>query len=100
TSHSQKSAKFSSEFALTNYSGTRFEVAVNREVRLLDAAAAWKNLKLPASKDVSLVAYETHNKISNAGKHAWTKETGLLSIWILGMYNPSSSATIVVPIKS
>lgn len=99
-SHSKNRAAFSSEFSLTNYSGTHFDVAVNREVRLLDASAAWKNLKLPASKDVSLVAYETHNKISNAGKHAWTKETGLLSIWILGMYNPSSSATIVVPIKS
>ena len=49
--------------------------------------------------DVSLVAYETDNKITNAGKNAWKKETGLLSIWILGMFTPSPSATIVVPIK-
>jgi len=46
------------------------------------------------------VAYETDNKITNAGKHAWKKETGLLSIWILGMFNPSPSTTIVAPIKA
>ncbi len=48
----------------------------------------------------SLVAYETDNKITNAGKNAWKKDTGLLSIWILGMFNPSPSTTIVVPIKA
>lgn len=98
-SQSQTRAAFASEFELTNYSGTRFEVAVNREVRLLDKAAAWRKLGVPASEGVSLVAYETDNKITNAGKEAWRKQTGLLSIWILGMYNPSPSATIVVPIK-
>ena len=28
---------FASKFSLTNYSGTKFDVAVKREVRLLDA---------------------------------------------------------------
>lgn len=49
---------------------------------------------------ISLVAYETDNKISNVGKDAWSKETGLLSVWILGQFNPSASTTIVVPIKA
>ena len=92
-------AVFGAEFRLTNYSGTRFEVAVKREVQLLDASAAWKNLGLKADKDVNLVAYASNNKITNKGREAWKKETGLLSVWILGMYNPSPSTTIVVPIK-
>ncbi len=49
---------------------------------------------------MSLVAYESDNQITNAGQNAWKKETGLLSIWILGMFNPSPSATIVVPIHA
>ena len=93
-------AVFASEFALTNYSGTRFEVAVNREVRLLGTGTAWRKLGVKPSGEVSLVAYETDNKITNAGKNAWKKETGLVSVWILGMFTPSPSATIVVPIKS
>lgn len=98
-SQSQNRASFALEFALTNYSGTRFEVAVSREVRLLDTSVAWQKLGVPPSEGVSLVAFESDSRISNAGQNAWQKETGLLSVWILGMFTPSPSATIVVPIK-
>jgi hypothetical protein len=98
-SHSQNHAAFSAQFELTNYSGTKFQVAVNREVTLLGSKSAWELLGAPTASGVAVVAYETDNKISNAGHTAWKKDTGLLSIWILGMYNPSASTTIVVPIK-
>ena len=97
---SKDKAVFASQFSLTNYSGTRFAVAVNREVRLLDTKAAWRKLGVKPSAGVILVAYESDNTITNAGKNAWKKDTGLLSIWILCMFTPSPSATIVVPIKS
>jgi hypothetical protein len=90
---------FGAEFSLTNYSGTHFDVAVRRDVHLLTAARAWKSLKIPPAGDVRMVAYETDNRITNNGRQAWKKETGLLSIWILGMFNPSPSTTIVAPIK-
>jgi hypothetical protein len=47
-----------------------------------------------------MVAYHSRNAISNVGALAWTKETGLLSIWILGMFNPSPTTTIVIPFRS
>ncbi|HVM51146.1 MAG TPA: DUF6786 family protein [Candidatus Acidoferrum sp.] len=97
---SRDRALFANEFGLTNYSGTQFQVAVNREVRMLGSTAAWRKLGARPSAEVSLVAYETDNKITNAGKQAWKKDAGLLSIWILGMFTPSPSATIVVPIKA
>jgi hypothetical protein len=96
---SKTKAEFAAKFALTNYSGTAFEVAVTRAVRLLESAAAWKKLGVQPAQGVRLVAYESDNKITNVGKNAWKKETGLLSIWILGMFNPSPSATIIAPIK-
>ncbi len=98
-SRSQDYAAFSAEFELTNYSGTKFRVAVNREVRLFGSTAAWQWLGAPPSPEVNIIAYQTHNSISNLGPKAWTRDTGLLSIWILGMYNPSAATTIVVPIK-
>ncbi len=91
---------FGAEFSLTNYSGTKFDVAVKRDVRLLNTATAWRNLKISPIKDVILVAYESNNRIINNGKEAWKKETGLLSVWILGMFTPGPSTTIVAPIKS
>jgi len=98
-STSRDRAVFGRKVKLTNYSGTQFDVAVEREVRLLTNEAAWKQLGVAPAEGVSVVAFESDNKITNAGKRAWKKETGLLSIWILGMFNPSPSATIVVPIK-
>ena len=94
------SAVFKAQFTLTNYSGTRFEVAVDRKVSVLQPATAWKQLGVEPAKGVSLVAYESINTIKNVGREPWSKQTGLLSVWILGMFNPSPSATIVVPIRS
>jgi len=92
-------ARFAAAFALTNYSGTRLEVKVDREVRLLPSLRAWKELGVMPLPSVNVVAYETDNRITNAGRQAWRKETGLLSIWILGMFNPSPATTLVVPVK-
>jgi len=38
--------------------------------------------------------------MTNAGNAAWTKETGLLSIWILGMFTPSDTTTVVLPFRA
>lgn len=96
---SRSSAVFRARFVLTNYSGAKFEVSVNREVKLLTARATAHQLGGRLDGDVKVVAYESINKISNAGHQAWTKDSGLLSIWILGMFNSSPGTTIVVPIK-
>lgn len=93
-------AVFGKEFELTNYSGTHFQVRVRREVDLLKSRGAWKELGLKPDKQIKLVAYATVNKVTNEGREAWSTPTGLLSVWILGMYPPSPSTTIVVPIKS
>ena len=96
---SSDKATFAAKFALTNYSGTRFDVEVKREVRLLTASRAFQNLGVKPSSNVNVVAYESHNRITNAGDKPWQKDTGLLSIWILGMFNPSPATTIVIPIQ-
>jgi hypothetical protein len=96
---SRNSASFQAEFSVTNYSGTPFRVRVHRDVRLLDTHSAWGTLGLPPSHRVSLVAYESKNILTNVGKEPWKRETGLLSVWILGMFNSSPGASVVVPIK-
>jgi len=83
---------------LVNYSGTEFDLEVNREVRLLGAADV-EALGVPVPANVKMVAYASDNRITNLGANAWARETGLLSIWILGMFNPSPSTTIVIPFK-
>jgi hypothetical protein len=90
---------FRKAMRLVNYSGTEFDVEANREVRLLGTAEV-AALGVPVPAGVKMVAYASDNNITNVGTSAWTKDTGLLSIWILGMFNPSPETTIVIPFKS
>ena len=48
---------------------------------------------------VATVAFRSKNRITNTGENPWIRDSGLLSIWILGMFNPSPATTIVVPFK-
>lgn len=98
-SQSSDRAVFEAAFTVNNHAGTRFHVDLKREVRLLSKETAWRDLGVPPSDAVSLVAYESHNTLRNVGQKPWRKESGLLSIWILGMFPPSPTATIVVPIR-
>ncbi len=82
---------------VTNHAGTSFEVAVDRTVTLLDRGEAAGHLGAALPPSVQLVAFETKNRITNAGRDAWTKEHGLVSVWILGMYAPSADTHVVIP---
>jgi hypothetical protein len=92
-------AMFRKTFTLTNYSGTQLNVRVDREVRLLATNEAWNQIQQTPNNKVKVVAFETVNKMSNAGSQPWTKEKGLLSIWILGMFKHSPQTTVAIPIK-
>ena len=99
-SKTESSAVFKKEMQLQNYSETTFDLRVDREVNVLDKAQAVEKLGITPGDKVKLVAFESNNKITNTGENAWEKETGLLSIWILGMFNPSPATTVVIPFKA
>ena len=94
---SDASAKFKHSAELVNFTGTKFKVGIERTVKLVSKQDAAKLLKVELPEGVRMVAYETDNQITNTGTEAWTSETGLLSIWMLGMYNPSPETTVVIP---
>jgi len=84
---------------LVNYSGAAFDLRIDRTVRLLDREAAARRLGVALPAAVRLVAFESENVLANAGSSAWTRESGLLSVWILGMFRPSPATTVVVPYR-
>ena len=90
-------ARFKKKISVTNYSGTTFDLQVDRTVRLLTPADILKHFRVALSADLQAVAFESDNRITNTGKSAWTKDKGLVSIWILCMFAPSPSTTVVVP---
>jgi hypothetical protein len=98
-SSSANEARFEKEMHLENYSGTKFDLLVNRNVRLLDDARIDSLLGLQVPAGVEVVAFETENKLTNKGASAWTKKTGTLSVWILSMMNASEQTTVAAPYK-
>ncbi|MGB9764693.1 MAG: DUF6786 family protein [Candidatus Saccharicenans sp.] len=86
------------EMNLINYSNFEFKIKVDRAVKLLDKSQV-ENLGIPLSGKLNWVAYNSDNRITNVGEVPWKKDTGLVSIWILGMFNPSPTTIIVIPYK-
>jgi hypothetical protein len=95
----QDRISFRKPMSLRNYSGTSFELRLDRTVRLVPAAEALADLGVANAPGLEIVAYESENRIENTGRMAWRKETGLVSVWILGMFKPSPTTTVVVPFK-
>jgi hypothetical protein len=90
---------FKHQLNLQNHSGTRFNVGVERTVTLLDAAQLQSLLKADLPAGVNAVAYQSENKVTNQGDAAWEKDSGLLSIWMLCMFQPSPTTTVFIPFQ-
>ncbi len=96
---SETSVAFRHEAEVTNYSDTTFSFRVERDVELLAVEAIRAELDL-AGGDFRAAAYRTTNRLTNIGSQDWTKESGLLSIWMLGMYKHGPNTTIVIPFNA
>jgi len=88
---------------LQNTSGTRFDVLVTRDVRMLPGRRTAELLGGEAAElldgpAVKSVAFETVNRITNQGE-PWTRPSGLISVWMLGMLNSSPKSVIIVPYR-
>lgn len=93
------SVNFRHQARLKNYSNAEFDVRIDRKIDLLKKDDAEKSLGAELG-DVPFVGYRSTNKLTNAGKNDWEKPTGLLSIWMLGMYKPGPETTVVVPFRT
>ena len=93
----QKSVAFFKNTILKNASGTEFELAISRKVSLLSRDTIKKLFQSDIPESLGMIAYETENRIQNQGDNTWTKESGLLSIWMLCMFNPSPTTTVFIP---
>jgi len=92
--------KFTKDTELVNASGSVFSIGIKREVSLLsrDTLSVVFGADFPES--LSIVAYQSENTITNRGKEAWKKENGLLSIWMLSMFNPTPATTVFIPFRN
>jgi hypothetical protein len=89
---------------MQNNSGAMFDLDIVRTVRLLSTGDCREvlgdaALETMTTSGAKTVAYETSNNVANRGQ-AMCKEQGLVSIWMLGMFNAGEQSVILVPYKS
>ncbi len=93
------SVTFQKDASLTNYSKSILQLRISRAVELLSSEAAAQSLEVDV-EGTQFVGYRTANRLTNTGESDWQKESGLLSIWILGMYKPGPRTTVVIPYRA
>jgi hypothetical protein len=86
-SQSETSVVFTKEATLTNYAGFEFKFSIRREIKILPIE----------ERNAQGVAYQSINTLTNTGDKAWNKDTGLISIWLLGMFNPTDETVVMIP---
>jgi hypothetical protein len=91
-------AKFEKEMHLENYTGTKFDLKVNRNIKLLNDSMI-NNLVGSIPEGIKAVGFQSENILTNTGKNTWNKTTGMLSIWVLSMLNADEKTTIAIPYK-
>jgi hypothetical protein len=88
------------DMKLQTYNGTELQARVDRTVNILSRQQTAGIFGIAIANPVKVVGYETINVLTNKGANEWTEKTGMPCIWILDMFKPTPSTTIVIPIKS
>ena len=97
TSESPESVTFDRNLSLSNYGKRAFQVQVERVISLLSQEQASERLGMPIPDGVQWVGFSSTNRLRNEGPDAWTEASGLLSVWILGMFAPVPGTRVIVP---
>lgn len=84
---------------LKNNLGTEFKLHLERTVEVLSRDILAKYIGIAIPPNLKCVAYETTNVLTNKGAKAWSKDTGMLSIWMLGMLKHGPETNVVIPLK-
>lgn len=98
-SANSRQIQFSKDAKIPNRAGTKLKMHIDRTVEILPAKSVEKIIGTKIPQGVSLVAYRTKNSVTNTSSEPWTKDKGLISIWLLGMFKHGPDVTVVAPLK-
>lgn len=94
---SDSKAVFTKRMCLRNASDKDFVIDVRREITLIDKPSLEVLLGVEIPDGIRTLAYRTANTLTNGGDSAWTKESGMPSVWLLGTFNPTPTTTVFIP---
>ncbi|MCF0175579.1 MAG: hypothetical protein HUJ94_01960 [Bacteroidales bacterium] len=96
-SQAQDKVVFTKHTEMVNASDNAFKIGIRRAVTLYEAEKIAEIIGIEVPAGVKSLAYSTENTLTNEGENAWTKETGLPSVWLLGSFTPTPTTTVFIP---
>ena len=97
---SNQSVSFRKQAQLTNTAGTKLDFRIDRTVSVIENEALEKLLGTSIDKSLTSVAFQSSNRLTNVGDVKWKQETGVPSIWLLGMLKPAPDVVMAIPFES
>lgn len=94
---SDAAVTYASHAVLANASGREFSIGFRRKVEIVPKSDVAEILGVPVPEGVRALVYSTANTLTNEGDSAWTRETGMPSVWLLGCFNPTRTTTVFIP---
>ena len=85
------------DMEVQNYLKVRFNARVRRAVGIIEASTLPGEIGVDLPADVHYVGCYSANTMTNTGTTTWDRATGLIGIWILGMFNASPSCVVIAP---
>lgn len=93
------SALMGAEFSIENVSGTPFRIGVECRLSIMDDPLEGTRHSKTNRKDLKHLGYLSELTFENLSDEPLQKETGLLSIWMLGMYAAGPRTFVVAPFE-
>jgi uncharacterized protein DUF6786 len=84
---------------LKNHQNYEFWIETERTISILEENEIKANLDIIIPKELSYVGFETVTQMKNIGTENWSRETGLISIWILGCLLPTENTIVIIPTR-
>lgn len=87
------------ETEISNYAGTRLQIQLSRQIKVLEKSDIEQLLGLSWAEGVKTVGFQTTNKILNRGDKAWDRQGGAPCLWSLDMFTPTPETVIIIPFE-
>lgn len=88
---------FTKKFSVVNASDISFDMKVRRTIRILDRKEISGLLGVEIPGNLNVVSYCSDNELTNEGDTPWNEKTGMPSVWMLGLFNPTPTTTVFIP---
>ncbi len=87
------------QMQIRNLQNYTFHLEAERKISILAEQEIETRLEINIPEGVSYVGFETNTRLKNIGQEAWSKQQGLLSIWILGTFLPTDHTVAMIPTR-